>query len=182
MVNPNIDVIKHALGRVIYSHKTHEKGKEVNEFIDNAIKWGNVVLVGTTAILSYLSLQNPTKYQLPTALFSAFSLMTLVAQLSFRPESQAERHRRTADKLWLMREKYLNLLTDMQVGMLSDKDVGKLRESLTLEVSMIYGDAPNTNSFYYRLAQNALKLKNEHNFTEDEINQFLPPSLKSNIN
>jgi hypothetical protein len=177
-----LGVIKDAFGRVSFTHKTHEKAKEVCEILENLVKWFNVVSVGVTAILSYLSLQstdqNTTQWQMWTTYVSAFALVTLVAQLSFRPEEQAMRHKSTADRLWFIRERLLNLISDILSEAVSKDKIIERRDALDKELAQTYKDAPNTNRLHYLLARRALNLHNEQSFTDDEINNLLPPSLQ----
>ena len=58
------------------------------------------------------------------------------------------------------------------------EDARQIREKLQQELVVIYEKAPQTISKAYREAQKALKLHEELTFSDDEIDLFLPKTLK----
>jgi hypothetical protein len=76
-----------------------------------------------------------------------------------------------------VRERYLNLLTDMEAG-LSLVEAARERDILTSELRHIYGHAPDTTSRAYRSAQRALKVDEEMTFSEAELDDLLPQALR----
>ena len=175
----SISVVKEAYGRVAYSHKTQEKAKEINEFYAIIIKWVNVILVGATTLSAALNLfLTPDKVGIATTILACCSLMFIVAQLSFDPDGRARMHKRCADKLWLISEQYINLLSDMSSGNISDEETKKKRDQITFELSKIYDDALPAGGRAYKKARKALKIDKELTFTSKELEQLLPESLR----
>ena len=66
---------------------------------------------------------------------SALALAYVIYQLSFNPEKEAERHRAAAKELWLIRERYLALLTDF--AELSDEVIRRRRDELTADLKWL---------------------------------------------
>lgn len=175
----NINVIKESFGRVAYSHKTQEKAKEINELFAILVKWFNVLLIGATASSAiYNFFLAPEKVSILTAILSTISLMFIIAQLSFAPEAKAREHRKCANKLWLIREKYLNLLTDMVTNNVTNENVKERRDQISAELFDVYNDAPSAGGWAYKRARKALKFRKELSFTSKEIDQLLPESMK----
>ena len=61
--------------------------------------------------------------------------------------SMQKKHLETSNKLWLVREKYVSLLTDFVS--LEDDRIVSLRDSLQKETSKIYDEAPITRDKSY---------------------------------
>lgn len=175
----NLQVIRESFGRVVYTHKTHEKAAEIEDNKSERVKWVNIILTSLTSLSLISSFFNsyPLLYWSSTIL-SIAALAFVVYQLSFNPEQQSERHRQTAKELWVVREKYVSLLADIKNSVLSPEETRKQRDRLTEELKLIYKFAPQTTSAAYTKAQVALQINEELTFSDKEINAFLPESLR----
>jgi hypothetical protein len=47
--NPELQAIRESFGRVVYSHKTHEKAREIQSRRAVLVKWVNIVLTTVTS-------------------------------------------------------------------------------------------------------------------------------------
>lgn len=177
--DPNLAAIRESFGRCVYTHKTHEKAREIASSYVTATKWVNILLTTATggSILSTI-ITNQRALLYASAAFAAATLAFGIFQLSFDPAGDVERHRTAAKKLWFVREKYINLLADMQGG-LSHDEVVRRRDELMNEAGSLYEQAPDTSPRSYRRAQTALKVNEDMTFTDDEIDAFLPRSLRA---
>jgi hypothetical protein len=174
----NIQVIRESFGRVVYSHKTHEKAREIASKMASRVKWANIILTtltSTTLLGTVITDQRWLLYL--SSVFSALVLAFVIFQLSFDPAKEAERHRNTANELWYVREQYIHLLTDVKTGATHD-DIVKHRDELMEALKTIYKFAPDTDSKAYKQAQEALQMNEDMTFTNEEINRFLPDSLR----
>ena len=91
--------------------------------------------------------------------------------------SKAEKaHLDTSNKLWLLKEKYLSLLTDFST--MNESEIQIQRNLLRDEMAKIVDTAPITDSKSYALAQDALKNKEMQSFSREELNKLLPKSLQ----
>lgn len=173
----NIQVIRESFGRVVYTHKTHEKAREIAT--DNAarIKRWNVILTALTAtsvLATLIADQNMLK--LVTAILSAVALGFSVYQLSFNPEKEAQLHRQTAKELIGIRDRYIHLLVDIKGG-LPDDEILKRRDRLVEDTKRLYDFAPDTTYKAYKKAQEALQVNQDFTFSNEELNKFLPDTL-----
>ena len=109
MDKTNLQVIRESFGRVVYSHKTHEKAAEIEEFKSRIVKWFNVILITLTSggLISTI-ITNQTILLYISAALSASTLGFTIFQLSFNPTEKAEKHRYVAKELWYIREKYIH--------------------------------------------------------------------------
>lgn len=174
----NLQTIREAFGRVVYTHKTHEKECELLEGKVACIKWANVILNTLTfgGIVSII-ITNQLWLKCITGAISTLTLAFIIYQLSFNPDELAARHRQIAKELWFIREKYINVITDVMSKVLSNEQIRHRRDELMGEVGNIYKFAPQTSTKAYKLAQEALKVKDDMTFSTAEINKFLPKEL-----
>jgi hypothetical protein len=169
--------IREAFGRIVYSHKTHEKAREIESHRVTLVKWTNIVLTTlTSASLLGTIITNAHALLYLSSGLSALVLAFVIFQFSFDPAGAADKHRIAANELWYLREQYCNLLTDIRCGAAEDEIVSR-RDKLTDQLKAVYAHAPDTSSRAYRKAQEALKVKEDMTFSAAEINQFLPKEL-----
>ncbi len=180
----NFEVVKQSLGNVIYSQKTHEMALNRKKSYITYIKWFNIILVGIVFLVLFIGLFNPKDqiYNYIGITVTVLETLFLIFQLSFTPEKEVEGHQNTANRLWLMREKHLNLLTDIKNEIYDSISTAQKRDTLTSELSEIYKNAPRTNNDDYEKATKALNGNQKPKADEDEMNTFLPPNLQSNGN
>lgn len=179
MDNTNLQIIRESFGRVVYSHKTHEK--EAERFSSSAIrtKWINIILTSlTSGTLISTIITSQTLLAYVSAALATITLAFIIFQLSFNPEEKAEKHRQTAKELWLLREKYTNLIADIVSGKIDSEAIILKRDDLLEKLCIVYKFAPNTSPKAYQMARKALKINEELTFSNEEIDQFLPEELK----
>ena len=176
----NFEIIKRSLGNVIYSQKTQEMATIRKLKYSLIVKWINIILVGLVFLALFLQIFNPQeKNFLYAGIFvTVLEVLFLIFQLNFNSEREAFTHKNTANRLWLMREKHLNLLTDIKNEKLSIKSIIEKRDSLTQDLAHIYENAPQTNSNDYSKANKALNGNEKPRADDDEMDNFLPDNLK----
>ena len=175
----NLQVIRESFGRVVYTHKTHEKEVESLAFRVIILKGFNVLSIIATLTILVTSV---AIYWEPLVFVSIGSvtstlILTLI-QLSFSFEDRIERHRQAAKELLYLRDKYQYLIADITRGVTDDKEATVLRDKLLKEANIVYRFAPTTSSKAYKKACQALKINEELTFSNSEIDQFLPDELK----
>ncbi|WP_282698341.1 SLATT domain-containing protein [Streptomyces sp. CC208A] len=175
----NVQAIREAFGRVVYTHKAHEKARELEAAKADKAKWVNITLVTLTSgtlLASVITNKQLLLYISSGA--SALALAFTIFQLSFTPEKVAEQHRAAAKELWYIRELYLHLLTDIQTDPQS-VDIPRRRDELLEKLNHVYRLAPDTSSSAYRAAQRALQIDEDMTFSSSEIDRFLPEALRT---
>jgi hypothetical protein len=171
--------IRESFGRVVYTHKTHEKQIELLVRSLTIARWMEAILISLTAggAISVL-FGTGFLYQLITAILASFATAVTIYQLSFNPDHEIRDHRKCARLLWLIREKYVNLLADLTDGVIDEEEGRKRRDLLLKELQEVYLEAPDTSPKAYSIAQTALKIKEEFTFSDEEIDEFLPKPLR----
>ena len=102
----------------------------------------------------------------------------LVLRLAFDFERTAIAHRACSTQLWLLREQYRSVLSDLKDGVLSVEVARDRRDYLMEKLHRIYDNAPPADREQYQSAKQSLAAVNEATLTDEEIDRFLPPSLQ----
>ena len=173
------DQIRECFGRVVYTHKTHEKMADLCAGTLRRFKIAQIILsaLATCGVMS-LFLIDDLVPKILTALLSFANLIVAGYMKGFDPGGTAQKHRDAAALLWGVRESYQSLLTDLVRGALSATDATTRRDELQAAVARIYQGAPHTNNKAYQTAQQALKQLEDYTFSDEEIDKFLPASLR----
>ncbi|MBZ9977816.1 SLATT domain-containing protein [Mesorhizobium sp. BR-1-1-10] len=173
------DQIRECFGRVIYTHKTHEKMAEACATTLQRYKLCQIAVsvLTTSGALSVVFLDQ-FWLKLATAVLSIVGLWASGYMKGFDPGGTAQKHRDAAANLWPVRESYLSLLTDLRMGALSEKDAAQRRDELQATLAAIYSGSPQTTYSAYKKAQEGLQKNEEYTFSDQEIDKFVPASLR----
>ena len=171
--------LRECFGRVVYSHKTHEKQADILVKRLSWIKLGHIILSATIAGSFLVRLFGLGEIgTIIGAIVSAVLLgLTLYSKDSNLAEL-AQKHKHAANEIWLIREKYQSLITDLVIGEKRLEVIQQERDDLMEDLHLVYSNAPGTNSSAYAKAQKALKQNEDMTFSNEEIDAFLPDELK----
>lgn len=171
--------IRECFGRVVWTHKTHEKCSDILLKRDNYFKISQIILsaIITTGIL--VAVFGDIKWVgIITALIST-SLLALNTYLKkYNLGEVAQKHTDCAADLWDIREKYLSLLTEIKARAIGVNAIIEKRDRLQQDLFNIYKGSPRSMGRAYNQAKKALKKNEEMTFSDDEIDSFLPKSLR----
>jgi hypothetical protein len=171
--------IRECYGRVVYSHKTHEKCADILLSRLSHIKIAQIILsaLSTAGFVSIIFGSEKAG-----AIVGGIVSVTLLVLNGYTKDYDlgqlAQKHRQAAADLWLIREQYLSLLTDLRSSSCAEDKVREKRDDLLTELHSLYSGAPSTNFKAYKKAQDALKNLEDMTFSDAEIDAFLPKSLK----
>lgn len=171
--------LREAYGRVVWTHKTHEKAADIANRKAELVKIMQIAF--SAVITSSLIVSLFGKGRLAAVLGTVLSAVLLGINLylkNFNLGKSAQQHTETAHKLWNIRESYLSLLVDMKLGSLDVGDIRLKRDQLQEHLSKVYETAPRTNDKSYKKASRALKSLEELTFSDEEIDRFLPKLLR----
>lgn len=172
--------LRECYGRVVYAHKTHEKCADILLSLHKRIKFWQIALSAlvTGGIASTLCDDWKIVATVVTAVLSTILLALNSYTKDYDLGEIAQKHRQAAAHIWLIREKYLSLLTDLRAGVLSVEEIRKERDALLADLHATYKGAPSTDYKAYKKAQKALKELEDMTFSDREIDAFLPKELK----
>lgn len=176
--------VRESFGRVVYSHKVHEKQADIC-FCKHRRLQGVLAVLTAIGSVTFLTevvglLANRTLASLTTSLVALLVTWASLGAKTFNYSEEAEAHRATASQLWNVRESYISLITDLTSGDISSVDAQARRDELQEKAYSIYSTAPRTSSRAFKRAQKGLKQNEEMTFTPCEIDLFLPEALRFN--
>jgi hypothetical protein len=174
--------VRESFGRVVYSHKTHEKQADI---CFSKHRWQQGVLIALTAISSGTFLVavvgvlgDPVLTSLATSSIALLVTWISLGAKTFRFAEESDAHRGIASRLWDVRESYISLISDLMSGDVSDEQARARRDELQEATRAAYAEAPRTSSKAFTRAQKGLKHNEEMTFTPREIDLFLPEALR----
>lgn len=171
--------VRECYGRVVYSHKTHEKCADILLSRLSTIKLWQIILSSiTTAGFLSIICGSGSVGAILGAVFSTALLVLNAYTKHYDLGELAQKHRQAAADLWLLRETYLALITDLRVGRESVEKVTIRRDEILARLHTVYSGAPSTTSAGYGKAQEALQKQEEMTFSDAEIDAFLPKELR----
>ena len=171
--------LRDCFGRVVYSHKTHEKCADILLSRLSRIKLWQIILSAITTGSFIAAVFGAGKIGALVGILVSTALLVLNAYTkNYDLGELSQKHRQTGADLWIIREKYLSLITDLRVRGKPIETLQAERDDLLEELHSVYSGAPSTTYQAYRKAQEALKQLEDMTFSDEEIDAFLPKELK----
>ena len=170
--------IRECYGRVVWTHKTHEKCSDLLDKRNSRIKFSQIVLSALTTTGIFVTVfGDKTWVGVISAIISAVLLIINTYTKKYDLGEIAQKHANCASNLWNVRENYLSLLTDIRSGSVNAEAIRTQRDKLQSELYNIYKGSPRTLGKAYNKASKALKSLEEMTFSDAEIDSFLPKEL-----
>ena len=171
--------LRECYGRVVYSHKTHEKCADILLARLSRIKLWQIILSAITTGSFIAAVFGAGKIGALVGILVSTALLVLNAYTKdYDLGELSQKHRQTGADLWIIREKYLSLITDLRVKGKPIETLQAERDDLLEELHSVYSGAPSTTYQAYRKAQEALKQLEDMTSSDEEIDAFLPKELK----
>lgn len=175
--------LRECYGRVVYSHKTHEKCADILLARHSFIKVSQIVLSAITTA-GFVSTFFPKTSAIGAAVGFGVSTALLVLNAYIKDYDLgelAQKHKRAASDIWLLRERYLSLLTDLAADARPLEALRGERDELVTALHTVYAGSPSTTHAAYKKAQEALQRNQDMTFSDAEIDAFLPGELKRSV-
>ena len=175
--------IRKCYGRITYSHSTHIKSAKLCFKRLHKIKLTHIILSSITTCGIIFSVFGKNQWTLVVTAFFSLALTILTA---YNKENNlgelGQKHKDTANDLWNVRESYLSLIADIQSNTTLPEQLRQKRDELQETLANIYKSAPTSifTDNAYKEAQVGLQKNEEMTFSEDELDNLLPPELRKN--
>jgi len=164
---------------VVYSHKTHEKCADILlQRLSNIKLWQIILSAITTGGFLSAFLGSGDVGASVGVIVSTLLLVLNAYTKNYDLGELAQKHKQAANDIWLIRQKYLSLITDLLMGEKPLESLQEERDALVEELHSVYTGAPSTTFQAYKKAQEALKHNEDMTFSDAEIDAFLPNDLK----
>ena len=174
--------LRECYGRAVYSHKTHEKCADILLTRLSRIKLLQIVLSAVAAGSFLTSILGSGKEAEVVGVIVSTTLLVLNAYTkNYDLGELAQKHKQAANDIWLIREQYLSLLTDLAAEAKTKEEIQAERDRLVVALHGVYAGSPSTTYAAYSKAQEALKHNEEMSFSDAEIDAFLPRELRRGV-
>lgn len=171
--------LRECYGRVVYSHKTHEKCADILLARLSTIKLWQILLSALTTGSFITTFFGSGNVGATIGVILSTTLLVLNAYTkNYDLGELAQKHKQAANDIWLIREKYLSLLADLAMGQKPLEALQSERDKLLDSLHNVYAGSPSTTYAAYKKAQEALKRNEDMTFSDQEIDAFLPRELK----
>lgn len=172
--------IRECYGRIVYTHKTHEKCADILNSRNHIFKCTQVALsvLTTSGIFTFYIFKSVPWIGLVSIVLSAILTAFNLYLKNYDLGKIAQKHSNAAICIWNIRENYLSLLTDIRAGEIDLKEIRKSRDKLQAELLRVYQGSPRTFDKAYQKASVALKEIQEMTFSDEELDKFLPKALQ----
>ena len=173
------DQIRECYGRLVWTYTTHQKCVDILKMKSKTIKILRIILNSTSAtgLISYI-ISSQNWLPIITIIFTTIALFLDIYTLSYDIDKEINSHIDLINKLWNIRESYFSLLVDIKINSLEVKEIINKRDNLQEILNSVYERGPRTNSKAYKKASVALKINEDMTLHDEEIDLFLPNSLK----
>ena len=169
--------IREAYGRVTYTQTCHDKFIDRVVRLNNKIKIWQIILSAITTSGFVVAIFSDDKVASAIGVLISLALLILNTYTkNFNLIESAQEHKSASDLLWKIREEYVSLLTDFE--MLEAGEIMRKRDELQERTFNVYSNSPKTDAKSYSAAQKALKAEEEQTFSEEEIDDMLPNSIR----
>jgi SMODS and SLOG-associating 2TM effector domain family 4 len=171
--------LRECFGRVVYTHKTHEKAADILLRRLSGVKLWQIILSALTTGGFIAAIFGAGNVGAIIGVIVSTALLVLNAYTKdYDLGELSQKHRQAGADLWIIREKYLSLITDLRMGERPIEELQKGRDKLLEDLHAVYSGAPSTTYQAYKKAQEALKHLEDMTFSDAEIDAFLPKALK----
>lgn len=174
-----LDHIRLSFGGVVHSYRAH------SEFAERLTRrlWQMriaelLLLGGALAAAVVAAVRGELRYIVLAAVLSGSALALFTVYVAVNLEARIYAHRWCASRLWLIREKYRGLLSEVRDGVLDVDALRQRRDALLNELHAIDEHAPLLDRPVYQSARQSLSAAGEAVLSDEEIDRFLPQSLR----
>jgi hypothetical protein len=136
------------------------------------------LLVATAAVALVAALRTGDTAATLAAALAALALAGYATAVALDFDARILAHRWAAVRLWLIREQYRALLSELTDGAIEIAAARSRRDALMRELHDVYAHAPLIDRHAGRLARQTLSSPEETAPADEEIDRFLPLSLR----
>jgi len=176
-----LEEVRQNFASVVWTHKIQEKQADIYAGRYNCFETINIFLAAVTScgIITTIFVDE-TIPKILTALISFGTLFMTTYLKSFNLKKMEQQHRIVANKFVVIRNQLLHIIAELHMGA-NLEQVDTEYKTIITKLNALYVDAPSTTNEAVKMASTALKAKDEYTYTAEEIDHFLPPTLRGEI-
>jgi conflict system pore-forming effector with SLATT domain len=174
-----VDHLRLTFGHVVYRQRAHSQLALSLSRWSRRLRAAEVVLmVGVAFSAGAAAVTNVHAYAVLSAVLAGLAVLMLLASLMMDLDVSAQTHMVCAGRLWLIRERYRALMTDLVDGAIDLEGARRGRDLLMNDLHTIYERASVVDQQAYESASKAVAGFDDVSLSDEEIDHFLPKSLQ----
>lgn len=171
--------VRETYASVVWSHKIQEKQADIYTKQFKFMETAKIVSASLTSVgVVSLIFTNQMWIKMVSAFISFVTIFVNSFFKSFDLQAMINNHKATANKLLLERNNLKSLLLKIKLRQGTVEELTTEFQELQNSIGQVYQSAPNTTDKAVKLAKEALNIKQDNTFSEMEINNFLPKTLR----
>lgn len=176
-----LEEIRQNYASVVWTHKIQEKQADIYAKRYRVLETINILMAAATSCGIITTIFVDSIVAKVIAAILSFGTLAITAYFkSFDVKTMEQQHRTAANSFIGIRNRLLH-----EIARLHMKDeidaIRKEYDGLMKDLNKLYAGAPSTTDAAVKLAEQALKTKEEYTYTQEEIDRFLPPALRGGI-
>ena len=177
-----LDVVRQNFASAVWTHKIQEKQADIYGENYSSLESLNILAASLTScgIVSTIFCENLFA-KIITALLSFVTLSITTYFKSFDIKNMEKQCKDTANRLVVVRNDLLHIIAEIHMKSRSVDEINHDYIQIINTLNKIYVEAPSTTQKAVERASEALKTNNEYTYTEEEIDNFLPPTLRGKV-
>lgn len=181
-----LDLVRQNFASVVWTHKVQEKQADIYVEYYAKLQTMNIIAASITSCGIVSTIFAGDAFQLVlkivTATLSFFTLCITAYFKSFDLQTLGKQNKEAANQFLVIRNELLQIIGDIHIQKESLQDIEGRYSDIIRLLNELYVSAPSTTDKAVKRATQALNIKQEYTYSEEEIDRFLPASLRGKVN
>lgn len=177
-----LDTVRQQYASVVWTHKIQEKQADIYAQKYRLFETVNIVSAAFTACgIVGCIFKEEMVLKIITAVFSFITIFIAAYNKSFDLKVLAGNNKIAANQFVVIRNEMLQIISDLHMMKKEPEVINEDFVKLMKRLNKLFVDAPSTTVKAVNRASEALKEHKEYTYSEEEIDNFLPPLLRGKI-
>ena len=181
-----LDLVRQNFASVVWTHKVQEKQADIYVEYYAKLQTMNIIAASITSCGIVSTIFAGDAFQLVlkivTATLSFFTLCITAYFKSFDLQTLGKQNKEAANQFLVIRNELLQIIGDIHIQKESLQDIEGRYSEIIGRLNELYVSVPSTTDKAIKRATQALSIKQEYTYSEEEIDRFLPASLRGKAN
>lgn len=177
-----LDLVRQNYASVVWTHKIQEKQADIYEENYKKIECANIFTAAFTSCGVFSSFYQDVWFIKVGTIFLSFITVFIASYMkSFDLKTMGKDNKEYANRFLMIRNKLLSIIAEIHLMKKPIDEIQEQFEAVLKELNDCYANAPTTTYKAVTRASEALKVNKDYTFTDEEIDRFLPSSLRGEL-
>ena len=177
-----LDEVRQNYASVVWTHKIQEKQADIYHEQYAKLETANILAASATSCGIVSTIFCDSIWAKIIAAVLSFITITITTYFKSFDIKEMEKHNKEyANKFLIIRNRLLHIVCDLHMEKRNIAEINTEYISIMDELNELYVSAPSTTQEAVDRATEALNVDKEYTYTEEEIDNFLPPALRGAV-